>query len=139
MKKVILSSFIAILALAIALPVMAQETDSAPLSRIQQFKQYANVDVINTANGIAITVTGTTFGYDQKLVNLYFEQLFKKSWSAKDRINVAVSQIANGFAINIDGTQPQYVEKIQQRAGQLDLPAKINSLLLQFLASHGIK
>jgi len=139
MKKVILSSLVALIALTVGLPAMAQTADTTPLTRVQQLKQYANVNVNNTLNGIAITVTGTTFGYDQKLVNLFFEELFKRSWDVKDRINITISQIANGFQINIEGTQTKYVEKIQHRAEPLNLPAKINNLLLQFLANHGIK
>lgn len=138
MKKTILSVLVAVLTLSFALPAMAQ-TDTVSPSRVQQFKQYANVTVQNTTNGVAIVVTGTTFGYDQKLVNLYFERLFKRGWSYKDRVNVVVTQIANGFQVNVEGTQAKYTEKIQQRSAQLNLPAKINTLFLQFLANHGIK
>ena len=139
-KKVILGSLFAILALTTAGSAMAQETD-ADFNRIQQVKELVEVDVVNTDTGISVSFT-ISEGPIQPTLHLgeiYAEELMNRDLSARDRINITTESVSNGFAINIDGTEAKFVEKIQARAAGVNFPARINNLLLQFLANHGIK
>jgi len=140
MKKVILGSLFAILALTAAGSAMAQETN-VELNRAQQIKNLVEVDVTNTDTGVSISLTINEGPIQPTLhlLDIYANELVGRTLSARDRVNVTTNLVSNGFTINIDGTQPQFVEKIQARAAGVNFPARISNLLLQFLANHGIK
>lgn len=141
MKKVILSSLVALLALTVATPAMAQTTEDTQLTRPQQVKELVEVDVVNTDTGVSIslTINEGPIMPTLHLCEIWAEELMGREWSARDRVNITSEAVTNGFALNIDGTQPQFVEKIQERVAEVNLPARISNLVLIFLANHGIK
>ncbi|MBU1130694.1 hypothetical protein KJ840_01000 [Patescibacteria group bacterium] len=137
MKKVILSSLIAILALTVAAPALAAEGEGS--IRGQQIKELVKVDVVNTDTGVAISfaINEGPIWPTLHLMDAWFEELMGRDWSIRDRVNITTESVTNGFAINIDGTQPQYVEKIQNQAA-LNLPSRINNILSILFANHGV-
>jgi hypothetical protein len=144
MKK-ILFTLLAITTLAVALPAMAQEQEdiasSASLTRIQELKQYVNIEVNNTANGVSVMFTGQTPEYSAKLVDIYNEELVKRGWkfgTFEVIGDMTVTPLDNGFAINLNSTRALGTYIIQKSFNEMIFLAKFTIPLAQFLANHGI-
>jgi len=141
MKKLILASFVALMALTIAVPAMAAEnTADVPLNQGQQLKQLTNVEVVYTETGVDVNITideGPIWPTIH-LAEIYANELSGRSKSAKDRINLSFSTITNGFAIHFDGTSEKWVEKIQKNFSQGTYPARLMFPFSTFLSNHGI-
>jgi hypothetical protein len=141
MKKLILASLVALMALTVAAPAMAAEsTADVFLNRPQQVKELTNVEVVYTETGvdINITVDEGPIWPTLHLFDIYANELDSRGYSAKDRIILSFSSITNGFAIHFDGTSEKWVEKIQRNFSQGTLPIKVAYPLSVFLANHGI-
>ena len=128
------------MALTLAGPAMAQETESAELTMIQQLKEQVNIEVNNTETGVTInfTIDEGPIEPTLHLLDIYANHLENRDYSARDRVNISFSSITNGFAMHIDGTQPKFVEKIQKRVSNVDFPARLKHRMVRFLGNHGI-
>ena len=137
MKKLIITTLTLLLTFVVVQPAFAQANNQA-LTRVQQVKQYANIEVVNTISGVTINLTGKTLNYSTKLLDIFFTELFKRSINLGSTANLTATLYPNGFSININSTNPAEVEEIQKMVAEINLPAKVSIPLLALLANHGI-